>query len=97
MGGKSSKKGVATKTTYKGALAASVLGHKDVVLCCKFSPDGRLLATSSADRSVMVWDVPSFKRRHRLENEHSHTEAVTGVSFSQDSTLLISGIFRVAP
>ena len=66
-------------------------GHKDTVLCCAFSPDGRLLGTCSADRSVMVWDVPSFKRRHRLENEHSHTEAVTGISFSPDSTLLISG------
>lgn len=91
MGAKSSKRGVATKTSYRGALAASMMGHKDAVLCCTFSPDGRLLATGSEDRSVMIWDVPSFKRRHRLENEHSHTEAVTGVSFSKDSSLLISG------
>ena len=92
MGGKASKRGAATKTSYKGALGASMLGHKDAVLCCAFSPNGKLLATCSADRSVMIWDVPSFKRRHRLENEHSHTEAVTGVCISPDSTLLISGI-----
>lgn len=93
MGGKSSKPGVVTKTAYKGARAASMMGHKDAVLCCAFSPDGKLLATGSADRSVMIWDVPTFRRRHRLENEHSHSEPVTGVSFSPDSGLLISGIF----
>ena len=93
MGGKQSsgRKGTVTKTSYKGALEKTLQGHKDSVLCCCFSPDGKLLATSSADRSVMIWDVPSFRRKHRLENEHSHTDAVTAISFSPDSTLLISG------
>lgn len=94
MGGKQSsggRKGTVTKTSYKGALVSTVSGHKDSVLCCAFSPDGKYLATSSADHSVMVWDLPSFKRRHRLENEHSHTDSVTAVSFSPDSSLLISG------
>lgn len=94
MGGKQSKdgrKGTVTKTSYKGALEATVSGHKDSVLCCAFSPDGKLLATCSSDRSVVLWDVPSFKRKYRLENEHSHTDAVTAISFSPDSTLLISG------
>lgn len=94
MGGKQSngrKKGAVTKTSYKGALETTLSGHKDSVSCCAFSPDGKLLATCSADRSVMLWDVPSFKRKHRLENEHSHTDAVTAISFSPNSTLLISG------
>lgn len=93
MGGKQSIGGrrAATKTSYKGALEATVSGHKDAVLCCAFSPNGKMLATSSADRSVMIWEVPSFRRKHRLENEHSHTEAVTSASFSPDSTLLVSG------
>lgn len=96
MGGQQSsasggRKGTVTKTTYKGAQVGTVAGHKDAVLCCAFSPNGKYLATSSADRSVMVWDVPSYKRRHRLENEHSHTDAVTAISFSPDSSLLISG------
>lgn len=96
MGGKQSKRGAVTKSSYRGALVGSVTGHKDAVLCCAFSPDGKYLATSSADRSVMIWDVPSLKRRHRLENEHSHTDAVTSVSFSPDSTLLISGKVSIA-
>lgn len=28
--------------------------HDDEVLCCAFSPDGRLLATCSSDRKVKV-------------------------------------------
>jgi WD40 repeat protein len=93
MGGKqsSSKRGNVTKTSYKGALVDTMAGHKSDVLCCAFSPNGKYLATSSADHSVMIWDVPSFRRRHRLENEHSHTDAVTAISFSPNSTLLVSG------
>ena len=99
MGGQQSSggrkpKGTVTKTSYKGALASTLSGHKDAVLCCAFSPDGKYLATSSADHSVMIWDLPSFKRRHRLENEHSHTDCVTAISFSPDSSLLISGKLR---
>lgn len=91
MGGKQSRNGTVTKTSYRGALENTLAGHKDSVLCCAFSPDQKLFATSSADRSVMIWDVPSFRRRHRLENEHSHTDEVTAAKFSPDSTLLISG------
>lgn len=91
MGGKQSKgKGTATKTSHKGALVTTLYGHKDAVMCCAFSPDGKYLATSSADRSVVIWDASSFKKRHRLENEHSHTDTVTAVCFSPDSSLLIS-------
>ena len=94
MGGKQSRRarrGTLTKSSHRGVLVGSVAGHKDAVLCCAFSPDGKYLASSSADGSVMIWNVPSLKRRHRLENEHSHAGAVTSVSFSPDSSLLISG------
>lgn len=90
MGGKHSK-GTVTKTSFKGALAGTLSAHRDSVLCCVFSPDGKLIATSSADRTVMVWEVSTFKRKFRLANEHSHTDEITAVSFSPDSSLLISG------
>ena len=97
MGGKqsSNRKGsVVTKTSYRGALVNSLAGHKDAVLCCTFSPNGKYLATCSVDHSVMIWEVAGFKKKHRLENEHSHTSEVTAVSFSPDSSLLISGMLN---
>ena len=36
--------------------------HKRYVLCCKFSPDGAILATSSADHSVRLWSTDDFTK-----------------------------------
>lgn len=34
-------------------------GHRNNVSCCDFSPDGALLATSSYDSRVIIWDTDS--------------------------------------
>jgi WD40 repeat protein len=51
-----------------------------------FSPDGRLLATTSADHTVRLWD-PHTSRQVRTPLT-GHTSAVFGVAFSSDSQLL---------
>jgi WD40 repeat protein len=40
-----------------GQVRREFRGHAGDVLCLAFSPDGRLLATGSADTTVLVWDV----------------------------------------
>lgn len=42
---------------HDGALQQQLAGHRDDVWSVAFSPDGRWLASSSADRAVVVWEL----------------------------------------
>jgi WD40 repeat protein len=64
------------------------LDHPDAVTGVAFSPDGRLLASSSDDRTVKVWDAQAGKELLVLKG---HTERVRCVCFSPDGTRLASG------
>ena len=46
---------------FTGLLSKTLVGHKDAVLCCAFSPDGKLLATCSADCTILIWETKTFK------------------------------------
>ena len=72
---------------YKGALNQTLAGHRDVVLCCAFSADGKFMASCSADRTIVVWDAKTFKFKHQLRG---HSADVTAVCFSPESDLLLS-------
>jgi WD40 repeat protein len=62
-------------------------GHTNSVLRAAFSPDGRRLATASADTTVKVWDVATG---HELFTFRGHRAVVSGVEFSPDGTRLAS-------
>lgn len=65
-----------------------VLGaHADVVQDVKFSPDGQLLATASADGTIVVYEASTGARRRVIAN---HADAVTAVAFSRDGKRLAS-------
>lgn len=61
--------------------------HSDVVLGVRVSPDGRQLATCSADRQVRLVDFPSGENMRSLEG---HTHHVLAVDWQDDGRRLVS-------
>lgn len=70
------------------ATLATFLGHKDSVLAVAFSPDGRRMATGSADSMVKVWDSATAVE---LQTLRGHALFVNGVLFHRDGKRLASG------
>ncbi|CAL9521926.1 hypothetical protein SUDANB140_03872 [Streptomyces sp. enrichment culture] len=72
-------------------LATPLLGHTGAVYLTSFSPDGRLLATASYDRTVRLWDVSEPARPRPLGKPLTgHGSWVSTAVFSPDGTTLAS-------
>jgi len=62
-------------------------GHTGYVYSIVFSPDGKTLASASADRTVRLWDIDT---KREIATLNGHTNIVNSVAFSPDGKMLAS-------
>ena len=58
------------------------------IVSVSFSPDGKMLATGSEDRTVKLWNVKNYLLTTTLTG---HDMTVNSVAFSPDGTFIVSG------
>ena len=70
-------------------LVRELRGHTGKVTSIAFSPDGRILASVSQDKTIRLWNVKEGSTMHVLRSYQNGI--VNSVAFSPDGTLLIFG------
>jgi tricorn protease-like protein len=68
---------------------ATLTGHKGVIECVTFSPDGKLLASASGDGNVRVWDVTTRKELASLTSDGEGR--IYSIRFAPDGKTLAFG------
>ncbi len=64
-------------------------GHKSFINSVTFSPDGKMVASGSSDKTIILWDVGT--QQPISQPLTGHTSSVESVVFSPDGKFLASG------
>merc|ERR1719193_1893523 len=63
-------------------------GHRRALLACAVSPDGEVMASSSVDGAVKVWNIDSCICFNTMKG---HNRRVRACAFTPDSLNIVSG------
>jgi WD40 repeat protein len=63
-------------------------GHTDAVNRLAFNPDGKILASSSMDKTIILWDMTTYQP---IGNPLTNTDYLLPIVFSPDGKILASG------
>lgn len=66
-------------------------GHADTVDAVAVSPDGKLIATASFDKTVKLWDAATGKEIRTYAGDKGHTGQVLSVAFSAKGDQIATG------
>jgi WD40 repeat protein len=83
-----------TQTLTSSPLQGTLIGHTSAVFSVAFAPDGHTLATASADRTVLLWDLTTREQPRRLGPPLTgHTSSVVSVAFAPDGHTLATASY----
>ena len=66
----------------------TLTAHQDSISQIKYSPDGKMIASASWDKTIKLWNVDTGELINTLTG---HTDGINSIAFSPDNQFLISG------
>ncbi|NES83307.1 MAG: protein kinase [Moorea sp. SIO2B7] len=74
--------------THSWKCICTLKGHLSSIHSLSFSPDGKYLASGSADQTIKIWNLKQAQVKHTFSG---HSSIVEAVIFSPDGKMLVSG------